>query len=165
MKVALIAAIIWLMSPSVVAAETSINCTKTELGQFIAARDRAAHLALVATAAIGPNPAYTRWFGHYNAKSAEVVRRNLKAVVHVLRNETVTAQCRNIGEELCDGDTYAFVDKDETYLINLCPNFFGMETMKQLTALTVRSGNGTRGGTLIHEISHFAGVADTEDIC
>ena len=165
MKAAAIAMALLLAGPTGLAAEMALDCTKTEQGQFIAARDRAAGLALTATSAIGAHPAYTRWFGTYNAKSAEQVRRNLKAVVKVLRDGSVTAQCRNVGEGLCDGDTYAFVDKDDLYVVNLCPNFFDMATMKQLTAATVRNGNGTRAGTLIHEISHFADVADTVDIC
>lgn len=165
MKRLLIATVLVVLNPVAAGAQTSTYCTKTEQGEFVAARDRAARLALTATTGISPNPVYERWFGNYNAKSAEHVRRNLKAIVKTLRTQSVTAHCRNLGEDLCDGETYAFVDKDRPYKINLCPNFFEMETMKQLTLETATDGNGTRAGTLVHEISHFAVVADTRDIC
>lgn len=165
MKALAITAALWGVVPVMVSAQSTVNCTKTEQGQFIAARERATRLALTATTAISPNPVFTRWFGQYNAKSAEHVRRNLKSIARSLRTEPVTAQCRNVGEDLCDGDTYAFVDKDHPYKINLCPNFFGMDTMKQLTAESAVDGNGTRAGTLVHEVSHFAVVADTYDVC
>jgi hypothetical protein len=165
MKRLLICAVLANVLPTGVIAQTYERCTKAERGQFIAAAQRSERLALTAATAIGPNPSFTRWFGRYNAKSGEVVRRNLKAVVKALRSEKVTAVCHNTGEDLCDGDTFAFVDKDVPYRVHVCPTFFVMDTMKDLTFDSVTEGNGTRAGTLIHEVSHFTVVADTEDIC
>lgn len=165
MKQSLLCLAIAVVLPIQVDAQTFERCTKTERGQFIAAADRSQRLALTATTAIGPNPAYTRWFGRYNAKSGEIVRRNLKSVVKALRSDKVSAVCHNVGEDLCDGETYAFVDKNEPYRVHVCPSFFQMDTMKDLTAESVADGNGTRAGTLVHEISHFDVTADTVDIC
>lgn len=140
-------------------------CTKAESGQFAAALERAEKLTVTATTAIGPNRTFTRWFGRYNAKSGEIVRRNLKAIAAAMRSDKVRAVCNNSGEALCDSDTYAFVDKDDEYLVHLCPSFFAMDTFKELNADSVANGTGTRAGTLVHEISHFTTVADTLDIC
>lgn len=154
-----------LLHPVPAVAQGFENCTKTERGQFLAALERSERLALTATTAIGPNPVFQRWFGRYNAKSGDTVRRNLKSIVKALRSGGVSAVCINIGEDLCDGETFAFVDTDEPYEINLCPNFFSMDTMKDLTAASARNGNGTRAATLIHEVSHFSNVAQTVDLC
>ena len=146
-------------------ADTAVTCTKVESGRFAAAVARAETLTIRATAAIGPNRTFTRWFGPHTPKSGEAVRQNLKAIAAALRSGQVQGICRNAGEDLCDGDTFAFVDKEEPLTVNLCPNFFAMDTFKQLSDVTVADGTGTRAGTLIHEISHFTVVADTEDHC
>ncbi len=141
------------------------GCTKTEIGQFLAASERAERLTLTATTAIGPNPTFERWFGDYSRKNGEVVRGNLKAIVKVLRSGEVTASCKNDGQGLCASDTFAFVNLDSPFVVNLCDTFFEMDTMKQLTADSVSAGNGTRAGTIIHEVSHFESVSATEDLC
>lgn len=140
-------------------------CTKTERGQFLAAIERAERLALTATTAIGPNPTFERWFGSYNPKHGEIVRGNLKNIVKSLRSGNVTAACKNNGQGLCASDTFAFVNLDDPFVVKLCDNFFEMDTMKLLTAESVAAGNGTRAGTIIHELSHFESVAATEDLC
>lgn len=145
--------------------QTMANCTKTETGQARAAMHRAEGLLLTATAAIGPNEAFDRWFGPYHPKTGDVVRRNLKSMVKALRSDKVTAECKNNGQGLCASDTYAFINRDTPLHVNLCPNFFAMDTMKQLNAASLEEGTGTRAGTIIHEVSHFHQVAGTEDVC
>jgi peptidyl-Lys metalloendopeptidase len=146
-------------------AQNYAGCTKVERGIIVAAMDRSKRLALTAATAIGPTPVFTRWFGKYNTKSAEIVRRNVKSIVGAIRTGAVTTECVNVGVGLCDKDTYAFVNSDSHYLVNLCPKFFEMPTMKDLDDFEISEGNGTRAGTIIHEISHFTIVAATEDIC
>lgn len=153
------------LPPMTASAETFDRCTKTETGQIIAAFERAERLALTATTAIGPNPTFNRWFGPHTKKSGEAVRANLKAMVKALRSDRMTAACKNIGQGLCADDTFAFVELATPLTVNLCPNFFTMDTMKQLTPESALFGNGTRAGTIIHEVSHFTEVSGTEDIC
>lgn len=152
-----------LASPSF--GQTFENCTKAERGIAQVAMDRSKRLALTAATAVGPTPVYTRWFGKFSPRNGEIVRRNLKSVVSAIRTGQVTATCVNNGVGLCDSDTYAFVDSDDPYNVKLCPNFFDMPTMKELNAESAASGNGTRAGTIIHEITHFTVVAGTDDIC
>ncbi|MEO9862755.1 MAG: M35 family metallo-endopeptidase [Yoonia sp.] len=146
-------------------AQTFEGCTKAERGIIIAALDRSKRLVLTAATAVGPTPVYTRWFGKFSPRNGDIVRRNLKAVVSAVRTGQVSAACVNHGVGLCDQDTYAFVDPDEHYEVKLCPSFFQMQTMKELDNESAAAGNGTRAGTLIHEITHFTVVAGTDDIC
>lgn len=146
-------------------AQSFEQCTKAEKGVIIAALERAERLTLTAATAVGPTPVYQRWFGKYAPERGDIVRRNLKATVSAMRTGKVRSVCANTGEGLCDGDTYAFVDPDEPYVVSLCDNFFEMDTMKDLTDDTVAEGNGTRSGTFVHEITHFTVVAGTDDIC
>lgn len=146
-------------------AQTFKDCTKAERGVATAALERAERLTRTAATAVGPTPVYQRWFGKYTRENGDIVRRNLKAVVSAMRTDKVQSVCTNHGVGLCDGDTYAFVDPDDPYVVNLCGTFFEMDTMKDLTDDKVAEGNGTRSGTFVHEITHFTVVAGTDDIC
>ena len=141
------------------------QCTKHERGIITAALERADRLTATAATAVGPTPVFRRWFGKHTAAHGDMVRGHLKAVVSAIRSGKVEASCVNTGVELCDGDTFAFVNPDEPYRVNLCATFFEMDTMKQLNDDLVAAGNGTRAGTLVHEITHFTIVAATDDIC
>ena len=152
-------------APVSATAQTFVSCTKTERGQVHAARERAEVMTLAATQAIGPNRAFRRWFGPYTPSAGETVRRNLKRIVTGLQPEKLEAQCVDNGFDLCAPDTFAFVDIDDAYVVFLCPSFFEMDTLKGLTQSTLADGNGTRAGTLIHEVSHFTVIAGTEDHC
>lgn len=163
MKRHLVCLFVCLAQPA--AALTYADCTKTERGIIAASLERAERLTLTAATAVGPTPVFQRWFGKHTVQSGEKVRRNLKAVVSAIRKDEIAAVCVNEGSGLCDGDTYAFVDPDDPYQVSLCPAFFVMDTMKQLTDESVAAGNGTRAGTWVHEITHFTNVAATDDIC
>ena len=147
------------------AALTFENCTKAERGIITAALERAERLTQTAATAVGPTPVFTRWFGKYSAEHGETVRQTLKSVVSAIRTGQVEAGCMNIGQGLCDGDSFAFVNPQDPYVVKLCPGFFEMQTMKELTDETVAEGHGTRAGTLVHELSHFVTVASTDDVC
>ena len=120
---------------------------------------------MTAAAAVDDTIEYERWFGKFSPSAAERVRRNLKSIAVAIRTGAVTAQCDPVGFDACEQSTYAFVYPNEPYLIHLCPNFFRQPVMSQLRPGTHRSDNGTRAGTIIHEISHFTIVARTEDEC
>ena len=150
---------------SPVAALTFEECTKVERGIIAASLERAERLTRTAATAVGPTPVFNRWFGKHTPAHGDRVRRNLKAIVTAIRSTKVHAVCVNTGVDLCEGDTFAFVGPDDPYEVMLCAPFFEMDTMKDLTADTVAKGNGTRAGTLVHEISHFTIVAATDDIC
>ena len=146
-------------------ANTFPNCTKIQSHSIRTAIADAKALAVVAAASVGDTPLYGRWFGKYSPAKGERVRRTMKSIVTGIRTGAVTAQCDPVGTGACEQNTYAFVYGDEAYNIHICPNFFQLPKMSDLVPGDDASDNGTRAGTIIHEISHFIAVADTEDEC
>ena len=147
------------------AAENYLGCNKEQLNIVDTAFRNAKALTLTAATAVGDTPEYERWFGAYSAGNAETVRENLKSVVGAIRSGNVTAHCDPSGYEGCEGGTYAWVYPHEPYLMHLCPPFFTLPPLTALQPGARRSDNGTREGTIVHELSHFTRVADTDDHC
>lgn len=114
---------------------------------------------------IGDTAEYQRWFGSYSKLNAEKVRASLKSVVTALQSGAVTAQCERVATGGCEADEYAWVYTDEPYLIHICPSYFTLPSLANLRPGTRASNNGTREGTIIHEVSHFLVVAETDDHC
>lgn len=125
----------------------------------------AKELTLKAAVAVGDTSDYRRWFGTYSQTNAEQVRSSLKSVVTALRGGAVTAQCDPVAEDGCLAGQYAWVLTDEPYVMHLCPPFFNLPPLTSLRPGDRRSDNGTREGTIVHELSHFLRVAGTEDYC
>lgn len=141
------------------------GCTKTQAHLFTTAIGTAKDLTLRAAAVVGDTQAYARWFGAYTPARAEEVRATLKSVVRALRSGAVTATCQPGTTPPCDEGAYAFVYRHDAYMVNLCPSFFSLPPLTALAPGTRRSENGTMEGTLVHELSHFSVVADTDDNC
>lgn len=141
------------------------GCTKDERVIIKRAIGDAKGLAVFAAAAIADNEIYARWFGKYTPAQAEIVRHNLKSIAGAIRSGAVTAQCDPVRGDACEIDFYAFVYEDEPYLIHFCPRFFNQPAMSALRPGGLFSNNGTRAGTVIHEISHFRVIGRTLDTC
>ena len=153
---------------SVLASSAAANfegCTKNERLVIERAAVAAKGLAVFAAAAVGDTEIYARWFGQYSTANAEAVRRNLKSIARTIRSGEVTYQCDPAGFGSCDNATYAFVYDDQPYRVHLCQNFFRQPVMASLRPGSRFSDNGTRAGTIIHEVSHFRVVAATDDNC
>lgn len=151
--------------PGLAAADTFVGCTKAEAETLSRAVSDAKRLAVNAAAAVGDTPEFETWFGKYTPAAAEDVRRNLKSIVAAIRSGTVTTTCETVEPAGCEQGFYAYVYDDEPYLIHICPAFFSLPNMARLRPGQLSSNFGTRAGTIIHEISHFKVVADTEDNC
>ncbi len=147
------------------AAENYIGCTAAQIEVIEGALGTAKDLTLKAAVNIGDTADYVRWFGAYSDANAEKVRANLKAVVTAIRNGGVTAQCDQVTDAGCRGGEYAWVFPNQPYRMYLCPSFFTLPPLEALQPGSRRSENGTREGTIVHEVSHFVHVADTEDHC
>ncbi|PJI91744.1 lysine-specific metallo-endopeptidase family protein [Yoonia maricola] len=141
------------------------GCTAAQSTIVDDALGTAKELTLKAAVAVGDTPEYARWFGTYSNDNAEEVRASLKSIVSALRRGRVTAQCDSIADDGCDGGNYAWVYAGEPYLMHLCPSFFNLPPLTALRPGERRSNNGTLEGTIIHEVSHFTTVAQTEDHC
>lgn len=147
------------------ASENFVGCSKNERGEATAAIRNAKALALSASVNITDNDVYARWFGKYSSRSSERVRANFKSIFTAIRTGRVTVACDLISPEGCEDGTYAWVYDDEPYLVHLCPPFFDLPTMAGLNPNSTAGENGTREGTIIHEVSHFRIVSSTEDNC
>ncbi len=155
---------LWLMA-SVSQAYTFQQCGKSQQSQIIDALKGAQKLVLGAAVTVGDTPEYARWFGKYSQPNAERVRANFKAIYRAMATGNVKGYCGRQNEMDCTGDTYAFVQPDDPFVVYLCPNFFGQITMSQFEPDTPQIENGTREGTLVHEMSHFLDTANTDDNC
>lgn len=155
-----------LVPPAGARAERSFeSCTKPDEKLADAAIGGSLELARRAAAAVGDSDEYLRWFGAWNRDRQEVVRANLKAIHRELRADEVKAVCLPAADLDCKDGTYAFVLYDRPRVIHLCPSFFAMPSMEDARAGRGDLENGTREGTIIHEVSHFLSTAQTGDEC
>ncbi len=141
------------------------DCVKNERAMVETALRNAKTLALAAAVSIGDTDVYGRWFGKYTPDNAERVRATLKAVYSAIRTGAVATICEPVREGDCDPGTYAYVQPNAPYLVHICPPFFELPNMSGLRPGEGASDNGTREGTIIHELSHFRIVGDTDDNC
>jgi len=146
-------------------ARTFENCAHRDLKIADAAIVGALDLTLRAAAAVGDTTEFTAWFGVFSGGHGEAVRANLKAIHVELVADEVKAVC--LGPQVidCKDGTYAYVLFDRPRVIHLCPSFFAMPTMADARRGHGDMENGTREGTIIHEMSHFPFIAGTEDEC
>jgi peptidyl-Lys metalloendopeptidase len=147
------------------AAERYAGCSAPQSAVVGDALRSAKYLTLRAAVAIDDTAHYRRWFGTYSTTNAEKVRASLKSMVTAIRTGAVTIQCNQIRDDGCGAGEYAFVYADVPYLVHLCPPFFTLPHLEALQPGMRRSENGTREGTIVHELSHFLRVAGTEDHC
>jgi len=90
---------------------------------------------------------YTTWFGAYTASRYSTVRKHFDNIYTVFNAKTVTFYCD------CTDSAYAYVYPSQPYKIHLCNAFWSAPLV----------GIDSKGGTLVHETSHFTVVASTDD--
>ena len=146
-------------------AQSIEGCDKQELHIVQDAIRDAKQMTLDAATTVGDTENFNRWFGSYTQANAEVVRANLKSVVDAMRSGALTVECKTARSDGCEGGTYAWVYADEAYLLHLCPNYFRLPPLTALRPNARSFDFGTREGTIIHEVTHFLRVANTEDHC
>ena len=101
----------------------------------------------LASGAAGPR--YTTWFGTYSSSNYSTVKSNFAAIGDALNNKPLVFDCST-----CTQSAYAYVYPTQPYKIYLCSAYWSAPT----------SGTDSKGGTTIHEISHFNAVAGTDDL-
>ncbi len=90
---------------------------------------------------------YVTWFGVFNNSRYDTATSHFTSISNAWENAGVTFDCK------CKQNYYAYVYPNDPYKIYLCRVFW----QAPLT------GTDSRAGTLIHEMSHFYVVADTDD--
>ena len=94
-------------------------------------------------------PRYTTWFGAYTSARYNTAKSHFAAI------DTAWDQSNNsiIIDCSCNQSYYAYVYPTQPYRIYVCRAFWSAPN----------AGTDSRGGTLIHEMSHFNVVAGTDD--
>ena len=94
------------------------------------------------------SPRYGTWFGAYTNTRFNRVVENFNAIDRALENQSLQFNC-----DCSESSVFAFVFPAFPYSITLCPRFWQVNT----------SGEDSKAGTIIHELSHFHVVASTDD--
>ncbi|MDW5415764.1 M35 family metallo-endopeptidase [Iodobacter sp. CM08] len=90
---------------------------------------------------------YSTWFGKYDSARYATVKSHYVAIKDAFLNKPVTVDCG------CKDTYFAYVYPNQPYKIYVCNAFW-------TAPLT---GTDSKGGTLVHEMSHFYAVASTKD--
>lgn len=130
------------------------KCSNAQQEQLVAAVDAGkamtvdAHNYLSAGAGGAQYGArYGTWFGALDAGRAATVQTNFTAIRDAFDTKPLKIDCG------CNEDYFAYVYPAQPYTIYVCKAFW-------TAPLT---GTDSRGGTLLHELSHFDVVAGTDD--
>ncbi|MFZ5544215.1 MAG: M35 family metallo-endopeptidase [Pseudomonadota bacterium] len=90
---------------------------------------------------------YVKWFGAFTTSRWGTARTHFNNIQSAFNNAALTLDCS------CRESAYAYVYPNQPYKIYLCNAFWGAPM----------TGTDSKGGTLIHEMSHFNVVAGTDD--
>lgn len=92
-------------------------------------------------------PRYTTWFGAFSSGRWATAANNYAAIQDALFNKPMAFDCG------CKKKYYAYVYSNQPYTVYLCSVFWDSPL----------SGTDSKGGTIVHETSHFTAVAGTDD--
>lgn len=90
---------------------------------------------------------YVNWFGALDAARQATVNKHFTAIKDAFETKPVKVDCG------CDEDYFAYVYPAQPYTIYVCNAFWSAPL----------TGTDSKGGTLLHEMSHFDVVAGTDD--
>ncbi|MFM7201068.1 MAG: M35 family metallo-endopeptidase [Myxococcota bacterium] len=91
---------------------------------------------------------YTTWFGTFSLNNWNTATTHFKAIQDAYNNKAVVIDC-----SCKKAGVYAYVYPSSPYKIYVCSAFWNAPM----------TGTDSKGGTLIHEMSHFTVVAGTDD--
>jgi peptidyl-Lys metalloendopeptidase len=127
------------------------RCTTTQQSELVTALNAARAYAVDSrgyTNGGRTGARYTTWFGTYLASRYTTVNAHYNAIDDALGNQVMTFNCG------CKKQYFAYVYPNQPYRIYLCRAFWN----------AANTGTDSRAGTLIHEVSHFDVVANTDDV-
>lgn len=136
-------------NPSPAAGLTFSKCTTTQQQTVTEAISAATTMANGADAYMGGSlgARYTKWFGAADAGRISTVKANFAAIKDAFLNKPITVDCG------CKKTYFAYVYPNQPYKIYVCKAFW----------TAPMTGTDSKGGTLVHEMSHFTAVAGTDD--
>jgi len=128
------------------------NCSNAQQEALITAMDAGRAMATDGHAYLGSGrqygERYLTWFGALDAARGAKVTTNFTAIKDAFENKPVKIDCD------CNEPYFAYVYPARPYTVWVCKAFWA-------AAVT---GTDSRGGTLLHELSHFDVVAGTDDV-
>lgn len=93
---------------------------------------------------------FTTWFGSYVSSRYTTVRSHFSSISGALNNSTTTYDCYCTPSA---ASAYAYVYSNQPYIIHLCNAFWSAPN----------AGTDSKGGTIVHEMSHFTVNGGTAD--
>ncbi|ACA85799.1 M35 family metallo-endopeptidase [Shewanella woodyi] len=128
------------------------RCSNSQKTDILAGLDAAKGMSADANQHLNGNNSsstrYNTWFGNYSSSRWNTVSNNFSKIDSALNNEPLTIDCS------CKKRYFAYVYPTQPYKIYMCRAFWSAPT----------TGTDSKGGTIIHEMSHFNVVAGTDDI-
>jgi len=127
------------------------NCSNAQQEQLVTAIDAgramAADSQAYLTSGMPYGARYAMWFGAQDAARGAKVTANVTAIKDAFENKPLKIDCD------CDEPYFAYVYPARPYTVWVCKAFWA----------AAPTGTDSRGGTLLHELSHFDVVAATDD--
>lgn len=127
------------------------GCTSSEKTTLVSAVDAATNYATTSNSYLSTPSAtqrYTKWFGSLTTSRWNTVNSHYVNIESAFKTKPLTLDC-----SCNDSGTYAYVYANSPYKIYLCGAFWSAPM----------TGTDSKGGTLVHEMSHFTVVAGTDD--
>jgi len=138
------------------------NCSAGQISQIDAALSSAESIANRAASDLRNAPVslrpearrYREWFGAFSTARYATVQSNMDRIASSLSNQRIGFNCDCTGQPGVDpNNTFAFVFPNDPFNMTLCNVFFRVP----------RLGTDSMSGTIVHEVSHFNVVANTDD--
>jgi peptidyl-Lys metalloendopeptidase len=129
---------------------TFSGCSASRQAAIVTALNNAQNYANEASSFLANNTGsttrYTRWFGTFSSSRFNTVRSHFTNISSAIRTKTFRFFC-----ESCSA--FAYVFPNQPYQVHVCNAFYAAP----------QTGQDSKGGTIIHETSHFNVVAGTDD--
>jgi peptidyl-Lys metalloendopeptidase len=128
------------------------NCSASQQSTLASAVAAATSYATSANTYLGgtasATPRYTTWFGAFSNSGWNTAKSHFAAEQSAFTTQALTLDCKCKKKNV-----YAYVYPTQPYKIYLCGAFWSAPM----------TGTDSKGGTLVHEMSHFDVVASTDD--
>jgi peptidyl-Lys metalloendopeptidase len=132
---------------------SATNCTSSRITTLSSAHAQAKTYAANSVSYLNAGSTgarYTTWFGSYTSSRYTTVKSHFTKINSALINSAITYDCYC---QPSSASAYAYVYPSQPYIIHLCNAFWSAPT----------AGTDSRGGTIIHEMSHFTVNGGTGD--
>ena len=127
------------------------RCDSTQQSTLLQALSAASNYSNAASSYLAGTPSgtprYTTWFGAFSSSGWNTAKSHFVAIADAFNTKAVTLDCS------CKKSYYAYVYPTQPYKIYVCRAFWSAPM----------TGTDSKGGTLVHEMSHFNVTAGTDD--